>query len=303
MLRRGFTLIELLVVIGIIAILIALLLPAVQKVREASARLKCQNNLHQLGIALNGHLTAMNVFPPASITNTATPSVMASRLGVNAPNVSHSWGVFLLPYMDQETTAKNYVLTSTWTASANDAARQIMVKSFLCPSVSSGNRFTEFTSGGRFVRTAATDYSPCYSYSSDLETLRLVDVCKDRTGGMQPNSPSTAADFSDGLSQTIMMSEDAGRPEKWVNQVKQSSVQTDGGWADPNNPYIIGNESGIAKSCHTNCSNGNEIYSFHSGGANHVFADGSVKFIRANMDIRQFVKLFTRAGGDIAVID
>ena len=88
-----------------------------------------------------------------------------------------------------------------------------------------------------------------------------------------------------------------------VNQVKQSSVQTDGGWADPNNPYIIGNESGIAKSCHTNCSNGNEIYSFHSGGANHVFADGSVKFIRANMDIRQFVKLFTRAGGDIAVID
>ncbi len=79
------------------------------------------------------------------------------------------------------------------------------------------------------------------------------------------------------------------------------------GWADHENEYIVHGaqwDGGTAQGpCHTNCHNGNEVYSFHSGGANHVFADGSVHFIRTTMDIRQFVKLLTRRGQDVVAAD
>ena len=78
--------------------------------------------------------------------------------------------------------------------------------------------------------------------------------------------------------------------------------QPDGGWADTDSEYIVHGSSPdgtAAGNCHTNCTNGNEVYSFHTGGAMHVFADGSVHFLRSSMDIRQFVKIVTRAGNDI----
>ena len=81
--------------------------------------------------------------------------------------------------------------------------------------------------------------------------------------------------------------------------------QTDGGWADRNNEYITHGFDATGTTspgaCHTNCTNNNEVYSFHQGGANHVMADGSVKFIHSSMDIRLFVKFISREGGDITV--
>jgi hypothetical protein len=77
----------------------------------------------------------------------------------------------------------------------------------------------------------------------------------------------------------------------------------DGGWADDANEYIVHGsnltDTGSPGPCHTNCHNGNEVYSFHTGGANHVFGDGSVKYIRQSMDIRMFVKYVTRRGNDV----
>ncbi len=138
--RRGFTLIELLVVIAIIAILIGLLLPAVQKVREAAARMSCQNNLKQLGLGLHNYQTTLGYFPPGALRspNTGVVGPFYKKFGVIDNGVRHSWAVFVLPYMEQESLYKQYSITEDWAASANDAARKNTLKMMICPSAPAG---------------------------------------------------------------------------------------------------------------------------------------------------------------------
>jgi hypothetical protein len=131
-----------------------------------------------------------------------------------------------------------------------------------------------------------------------------VDVTVNRNGVLQVNQSWSVPEILDGTSQTILLSECAGRPDLHrAGRLITTGSQTDGGWADDDNEYIVhgftSNGVNTPGACHTNCTNNNEVYSFHSGGANHVLADGSVKFISASMDIRQFVKLVTRSGQDV----
>src|SRR5580698_7359827 len=99
--KKGFTLIELLVVIAIIAVLIGLLLPAVQKVREAAARMSCQNNLKQLGLAYQNYASAIGTFPPSAYYD-LTP------VATGGLPIAHGWGVFLLPYIEQTALSNAY---------------------------------------------------------------------------------------------------------------------------------------------------------------------------------------------------
>jgi hypothetical protein len=154
------------------------------------------------------------------------------------------------------------------------------------------------------VRAAAGDYAPDNAYSATLEGLGLVDVAVNRDGVLEVNEAWSIAEIRDGTSNTSVIAEDAGRPDEWRSgRLAIAKGQTDGGWADRDAEYITHGFTVDGASdpgpCHTNCTNNNEVYSFHSGGANHVFADGSVHFIKASMDIRMFVKLLTRSGDDI----
>jgi prepilin-type N-terminal cleavage/methylation domain-containing protein len=305
--RRGFTLIELLVVIAIIAILIGLLLPAVQKIREAASRLRCQNNLKQIGLALNNYQAQTGYFPPGALRSPATGAVgpFYQKFGVTANGVNHSWATFLLPFIEQDNLYKLYNLNQHWAAPANQAVREAQISIYRCPSVPGGNtRFNQKTVNGLAVKAAAGDYAPDNGYDPALEGLGLVDPTVNPNGVLDVNVAFSIPEIRDGTSNTSIIAEDAGRPDRHqAGKLKTQNGQTDGGWADDANEYITHGYTNDGNSnpgpCHTNCTNNNEVYSFHTGGANHVFADGSVHFIKASMDIRLFVKLLTRAGDDI----
>src|SRR5262245_9890838 len=124
--RRGFTLIELLVVIAIIAILLALLVPAVQKIREAAARLQCQNNLKQIGVALHSYHDRNKRFPPGYQSAVAADN---SDLGPG-----WGWAAFLLPDLEQGNLHQQINFNADLGASVNAAARVRSLAIFRCPS-------------------------------------------------------------------------------------------------------------------------------------------------------------------------
>jgi prepilin-type processing-associated H-X9-DG protein len=229
------------------------------------------------------------------------------KFGVRTNNVRHSWAVFVLPFIEQGNVSKLYDINSDWASTANQVARETQLKAFVCPSAPGGTgRMNAKTVNGIAILAAAGDYAPNNGYGSALESAGLVDVTPgaNRAGVLQVNQSWSIPEIPDGTSNTLLLSEDAGRPDRHQNgKMISAGTQTDGGWADHDCEYVTHGftADGITSPgpCHTNCSNNNEVYSFHTGGANHVFADGSVRYIPTSMDIRVFVKLLTRAGQDI----
>src|SRR5262249_24512724 len=132
--RNAFTLIELLVVIAIIAVLIGLLLPAVQKVREAAARAQCENNLHQIGVGLHDYEVNFKFFPPGGVSK-AIPEV-----GVNVGGVTHGWAIFVMPHLEQGAVYQKYTFDVDWRDPLNQVARETPLKVMRCPSTPNPNR-------------------------------------------------------------------------------------------------------------------------------------------------------------------
>ncbi|HZT83162.1 MAG TPA: DUF1559 domain-containing protein [Gemmataceae bacterium] len=190
--RKAFTLIELLVVIAIIAILIGLLVPAVQKVREAASRIKCANNLKQLGLALHNYHDNNNAFPPGVVADTS-----------DLRNGRHSGLVFLLPYVEQDNLYRLYNFGQTWKSPGNLAVAQARVPTFLCPSATGQVP----DDGG--VPGAPTDYAFC---KGALAYLSYNGASGPGAGLFDVNRPRRFADVTDGTSQTLAMGEAVSGP-------------------------------------------------------------------------------------------
>ena len=303
--RRAFTLVELLVVIAIIGILVALLLPAVQAAREAARRMQCSNNLKQMGLALHNFESSRRYFPPGSITgNTLTEA----HKQLNLPaGLSHAWMMFLLPHAEQQALFDQYQFNRDWRDPLNKTVRETHLSLVTCPSTPNSKRLDSATSGGFTWQSAASDYGVDNAVNAALYPLNLIDVASSKSpdGVMSINELHTVAQILDGMSNTMWICEDAGRPMAYrVKRRLIAGIRVSGaGWADRENEYIthgVDFATGTIFSgpCPINCTNNNEIYSFHPGGAMCMFGDGSVRFVAETIDIRVVARLITKEAGE-----
>jgi prepilin-type processing-associated H-X9-DG protein/prepilin-type N-terminal cleavage/methylation domain-containing protein len=343
----AFTLIELLVAIAIIAILIGLLLPAVQKIREAANRMKCANNLKQIGLGLHNYEGVYGMFPPSCVIT--DPYANGAAYGISyGDNIrvgptGFGWGVFLLPFLEQDNLYRQFNLNDACWSPANAPAARMKVSTFICPSATGGSDgfniqlqgadsrhgvpmtrgdgTTIFFAHSHYVTNAGVNQpwgrSAAYCYDFDIPepvqepTGAMFDIIN---GPFYPNSKTTIAGVTDGLSNTVFIGERSSilSNNTWVGVVPWAVVSPRldlRPWPSDNNAAtdLVGCHSGpdihdhpqvIIHAPNNPFGHTDEMWGEHGNGCNVLFGDGSVRFISAFINPWTWVALSTRNGGE-----
>jgi prepilin-type N-terminal cleavage/methylation domain-containing protein/prepilin-type processing-associated H-X9-DG protein len=310
--RRGFTLIELLVVIAIIAILIALLVPAVQKVRDAAARTQCQNNLKQIGLAAHGFHDAYKKFPagtylPYSYTGSGPPPF--STPGPVYPNMYSNVMIALLPFVEQTSIYQqmNLAVSQYGNCGSPTAPGAQVVQTYICPADTlPPNNQSTYTSGGKTYYFGANSYGACAGIRS------FYGMTQD--GIFYINSSVRIADVTDGTSSTILFGERSHYDPVYDVVYASAPLYTRTGWAWTNTlggyDYLFGavrpinwvfppgttSDPGYVLQDDRMSTFGSR----HTGGANIGFADGSVRFLSSATDLATVLQpMCTRNRGEV----
>lgn len=308
---RGFTLIELLVVIAIIGVLISLLLPAVQKVRDSADRLRCQNNLRQMILALHNYHASEDGLAsgytyqfngggnPGPI---APPRIYDRPPPGYAPPVSPgwSWAALILPYIDQKALADSIDYTLPVESPTNAAARTVILNLYICPSDRPTGEFTVLNDQFKPVAMAATNsYAACYGAGGLLGTHPEAG-----NGCFYRNSRVKLTDIKDGTSYTLALGERAAlfTQTPWAGAMSGGTAQTRLGApvyisiAEPA-PVMVMARIGH-RAFMDPYSEPYDFFSPHAGFVHFAFADGSVHPLSIRTDIAVLQALATIAGDE-----
>jgi len=305
--RKGFTLIELLVVIAIIAILIGLLLPAVQKIRDAANRIKCANNLKQMGLSLHNYNDTNNQLPQGVVSSG------------DAYHPYWSWMALMMPFYEQDNL---YRQADTWAhgggsyqywpwggfwlnpmTPANPALGTI-VKTLICPTDGRQSIVQPGSQAGINGNVAFTGYLGVASSAQG----DFTDYTNGQTGGILYYSSTTRlTDITDGLSNTLMVGErppskdlaygwwfaGSGSDGSGIGDVVLGARSTNYSNSICGTPVNVGLRPGTLQ----NQCDQSHFWSLHSGGANFLLGDGSVRFVTYNNDV-VMPQVSSRSGGE-----
>lgn len=266
--KQGMTLIELLVVVAIVGALAALMLPAVQAAREAARRASCQNNLRQVGTALQVYHNSQGHLPIGCVDKRVLRTNPAGR--------QLAWSAWLLPHLEESALWQQIDFRAAYDGPVNSAAAQKVVPIYVCPSTvrNAPGREAAVVSGpaaNGTYRAAAIDYGGLYG---------AAQVAPSANGVFLYDRAVKLADVSDGTSHTLAVAEDSGRG--WL---------MNGEWINGENIFDVGGSPNIQQD--------NEMWSDHPGGAMALWCDGSVALVDAGIELGVLRAICTRAGDDL----
>jgi prepilin-type N-terminal cleavage/methylation domain-containing protein/prepilin-type processing-associated H-X9-DG protein len=301
--NRGFTLIELLVVIAIIGILIGMLLPAVQKVRDAAASSTCKNNLKQLGLAMHNYESATGVFPagqPLGYYSTTWYTDVGTR------NHDRScWVLPILPHVEQDAMynqAQTWIATTT-SLTLNAPFAKIPLKAFTCPSDPNSPKNSSLGQG------VHTNYLACHGNEPSTTTADPRGL--NRNGVFYGMSKVRIAGISDGASNTVLLSEILVSPDTGTHDIRGriwNSIHAGSTFSTiyPPNSTVGDNPQGYCVAIpKAPCGAQSTIGAFvlarsgHSGGVNACYGDGSVRFVSNSITPSTWFAVGSRAGGEV----